>query len=128
MADEEDRDDLAASEGDEDDEDDDDLEVGVLGEQSLQSAQACLLQRNYRRAFAHYLLVLRIQPERRAEIKDNFVLALREWAEQLEQAGRLQDMFTCYQQACELFPDCETMLNNMGAHLFRFVYGMCLKA
>ena len=47
------------------------------------------------------------------------ILALREWAEQLEAAGRGDDVLACYQQACDVFPDCETMLSNMGAHLFR---------
>lgn len=76
-------------------------------------------QRNYGRAFAHYLLVLKLQPWQKPEIKDNFTLALKEWAEQLEHAGRMQDLFTCYEQACQLFPECEAMLNNMGAQLFR---------
>ncbi len=77
------------------------------------------LQGSYGRAFAHYLLVLKLAPENKADIKESFTLALREWSEHLEHAGRIQDLFTCYQQACELFPECETMLNNMGAQLFK---------
>ena len=76
-------------------------------------------QGSYGRAFAHYLLVLKLAPENKSDIKESFTLALREWSEHLEQAGRIQDLFTCYQQACELFPECETMLNNMGAQLFK---------
>ena len=53
------------------------------------------------------------------EIKDSFTLALREWGEQLERQGHIEDLFRCYEQACDLFPECETMLNNMGAQLFR---------
>lgn len=96
------------------------MREAIVVERSMQSAATCLVQQNYGRAFAHYLLVLKLQPEKKKEIKENFALALQEWSEQLEQQGRLEDLFMCYQQACELFPECETMLNNMGAQLFRY--------
>ncbi len=86
---------------------------------SLESAENCLVQANYGRAFAHYLLVLKLTPDKKAEIKSNFTLALREWGQELEKQNRLDDVFMCYQQACELFPECDIMLNNIGAHLFR---------
>ena len=53
------------------------------------------------------------------EIADNFTLAFREWAEQLEREKRYQDLFKCYELACALFPKCEVMANNLGAQLFR---------
>lgn len=33
--------------------------------------------------------------------------------------GRIQDLFDCYEQALELFPADEVILNSMGEHLFR---------
>lgn len=33
--------------------------------------------------------------------------------------GRIQDLFDCYEQALELFPTDEVILNSMGEHLFR---------
>ena len=55
------------------------------------------------------------------EIKENFTLALREWSEQLEKEDKINDLFVCYEQAFKLFPECEMVVNNLGAQLFRLV-------
>ena len=55
------------------------------------------------------------------EIKENFTLALSEWSEQLEREDKISDVFACYEQAFKLFPECEMVVNNLGAQLFRYV-------
>ncbi|XP_071087204.1 protein arginine N-methyltransferase 9-like [Haliotis cracherodii] len=99
----------------------DDREV-LVWQSSLASAKQCILKKNYGRAFAHFLLVLKLCPGMKSALKDDFVLSMREWTEGLERQGRMHDMFKCYDQACELFPECEAALNNIGAQLFRLGY------
>nr|CAD7392732.1 unnamed protein product [Timema cristinae] len=41
------------------------------------------------------------------------------WGESLENDGRYDDLFKCYEQALEVFADHEEVLNNLGAHLYR---------
>ncbi|KAG8014694.1 Protein arginine N-methyltransferase 9 [Nibea albiflora] len=77
---------------------------------SLESAQQCLFNQDYGTAFVHYLLVLNLAPV----FKD-----FARWTEELDSVGRIQDLFDCYEQALELFPADEVILNSMGEHLFR---------
>lgn len=93
-----------------------------LSQKCLQHATTCLHQRDYGRAFARYLLVLKLSPDLKSDIRENFTLALREWGEELETSGRVTDLLQCYDQACQLFPECEAILSNMGAQLFRLGY------
>ncbi|KAL3880349.1 hypothetical protein ACJMK2_032593 [Sinanodonta woodiana] len=96
--------------------------VDKIAEVSITNAKRSLISKNYGRAFANFLLFLKLAPERRNEVREDFSLAMREWAERLEGEGRIGDLFKCYDQACELFPDNETVLNNIGAQLFRLGY------
>ncbi|XP_037114710.1 protein arginine N-methyltransferase 9 [Syngnathus acus] len=86
---------------------------------SLESAQQCLFSQDYGPAFVHYLLVLNLAPEFKDFAKESFRFTLFKWAEELDSAGRIQDLFGCYEQALELFPADEVILNSMGEHLFR---------
>jgi len=92
-----------------------------LSQKCLQHATTCMHQRDYGRAFARYLLVLKLTPDLKSDIRENFTLALREWGEELEMSGRVTDLLQCYDQACQLFPECEAILSNMGAQLFRYI-------
>jgi len=47
----------------------------------------------------------------------DFFLGL--WGEALEQQQRYKDLFSCYEQALEVFPDSEEVLNSLGTHLYR---------
>ncbi|KAK3604567.1 hypothetical protein CHS0354_026258 [Potamilus streckersoni] len=96
--------------------------VDKIADVSFTNAKRSLINKNYGRAFANFLLFLKLAPERRNEVREDFSLAMREWAERLEREGRIGDLFKCYDQACELFPDNETVLNNIGAQLFRLGY------
>ncbi|KAF3687805.1 Protein arginine N-methyltransferase 9 Protein arginine N-methyltransferase 10 [Channa argus] len=86
---------------------------------SLESAQQCLFNQDYGTAFVHYLVVLNLAPEFKDFARDSFRFTLFKWAEELDSVGRIQDLFNCYEQALELFPADEVVLNSMGEHLFR---------
>ncbi|XP_077381880.1 protein arginine N-methyltransferase 9 isoform X1 [Festucalex cinctus] len=86
---------------------------------SLESAQQCLFRQDYGPAFVHYLLVLNLAPEFKDFARESFRFTLFKWAEELDSAGRIQELFGCYEQALELFPADEVILNSMGEHLFR---------
>ncbi|ELW70082.1 Putative protein arginine N-methyltransferase 10 [Tupaia chinensis] len=86
---------------------------------SLQSAEHCLGTQDFGTAYAHYLLVLSLAPELKEEVKETFQYTLFRWAEELDALSRIQDLFGCYEQALELFPDDEVICNSMGEHLFR---------
>ncbi|XP_026886028.2 protein arginine N-methyltransferase 9 [Electrophorus electricus] len=90
-----------------------------LVSRSLQSAQQCLLHRDYGTAYVHYLLVLHLAPLLKHVAADSFRFTLFKWASELDSLGRIQDLFNCYEQALELFPDDEVIVNSMGEHLFR---------
>uniref|UniRef100_A0A671KPF9 Protein arginine methyltransferase 9 n=1 Tax=Sinocyclocheilus anshuiensis TaxID=1608454 RepID=A0A671KPF9_9TELE len=88
-----------------------------LVSRSLESAQQCLFSQDYGTAFVHYLLALNLAPA----LKDfeSFRFTLFKWADELDSLGRIQDLFDCYEQALELFPVDEVIVNSMGEHLFR---------
>ncbi|XP_070779487.1 protein arginine N-methyltransferase 9 isoform X1 [Enoplosus armatus] len=86
---------------------------------SLESAQQCLFNQDYGTAFVHYLLVLNLAPMFKDFARESFRFTLFKWAEELDSVGRIQDLFDCYEQALELFPADEVILNSMGEHLFR---------
>ncbi|XP_028833978.1 protein arginine N-methyltransferase 9 isoform X2 [Denticeps clupeoides] len=90
-----------------------------LVSRSLESAQQCLVNQDYGTAFVHYLLVLNVAPVLKDVAKESFRFTLFKWAEELDSLGRIQDLFGCYEQAMELFPTDEVIVNSMGEHLFR---------
>lgn len=53
-------------------------------------------------------------------IQESFRFTLFKWTEELDSVGRIQELFDCYEQAMELFPADEVILNSMGEHLFRY--------
>ncbi|XP_005160026.2 protein arginine N-methyltransferase 9 isoform X1 [Danio rerio] len=90
-----------------------------LVSRSLESAQQCLFSEDYGTAFVHYLLVLNLAPALKDFANESFRFTLFKWAEELDSLGRIQDLFDCYEQAMELFPVDEIIVNSMGEHLFR---------
>lgn len=86
---------------------------------ALQSAQQCLLQQDYGTAFVHFLLALNLAPALKDLARDSFRFTLLKWADELDTVGRIQELFDCYEQALELFPKDEVIVNSMGEHLFR---------
>ncbi|KAF7710088.1 protein arginine N-methyltransferase 9 [Silurus meridionalis] len=86
---------------------------------SLQSAQHCLLQQDHGTAFVHFLLALNLAPALKDLARESFRFTLLKWADELDGVGRIQELFDCYEQALELFPKDEVIVNSMGEHLFR---------
>ncbi|KAK6493190.1 protein arginine N-methyltransferase 9 [Huso huso] len=85
-----------------------------LVSRSLESAQQCLVNQDYGTAFAHYLLVLNLAPALKDFARESFRFTLFKWAEELDALSRIQDIFDCYEQALELFPNDEVIVNSMG--------------
>lgn len=54
-----------------------------------------------------------------SSFQEAFRFTLFKWTEELDSLGRIHDLFDCYEQALELFPADEVILNSMGEHLFR---------
>uniref|UniRef100_A0A9J8C020 Protein arginine N-methyltransferase 9 n=2 Tax=Cyprinus carpio TaxID=7962 RepID=A0A9J8C020_CYPCA len=90
-----------------------------LVSRSLESAQQCLFSQDYGTAFVHYLLALNLAPALKDFANESFRFTLFRWADELDSLGRIQDLFNCYEQAMELFPVDEVIVNSMGEHLFR---------
>uniref|UniRef100_A0A673I4X0 Protein arginine N-methyltransferase 9 n=1 Tax=Sinocyclocheilus rhinocerous TaxID=307959 RepID=A0A673I4X0_9TELE len=90
-----------------------------LVSRSLESAQQCLFSQDYGTAFVHYLLVLNLAPALKDFANESFRFTLFKWTDELDSLGRIQDLFNCYEQAMELFPVDEVIVNSMGEHLFR---------
>ncbi|XP_018409754.1 PREDICTED: putative protein arginine N-methyltransferase 9 isoform X1 [Nanorana parkeri] len=86
---------------------------------SVHSAEQCLRDHDYGTAYAHYLLVLSLAPELKQDFKETFQYALFKWAEELYALNRNQDLFNCYEQAFELYPNDDVICNSMGEQLFR---------
>lgn len=86
---------------------------------SIQSAEQCLRDHDYGTAYAHFLLVLSLAPEMKAGFKETFQYSLFKWAEELYALNRNQDLFNCYEQAFELYPNNDVICNSMGEQLFR---------
>lgn len=86
---------------------------------SVHSAEQCLREQDYGTAYAHFLLVLSLAPELKEDFKETFQYALFKWSEELYALNRSQDMFNCYEQALELFPNDDVICNSMGEQLFR---------
>uniref|UniRef100_A0A671KPK3 Protein arginine N-methyltransferase 9 n=1 Tax=Sinocyclocheilus anshuiensis TaxID=1608454 RepID=A0A671KPK3_9TELE len=90
-----------------------------LVSRSLESAQQCLFSQDYGTAFVHYLLALNLAPALKDFANESFRFTLFKWTDELDSLGRIQDLFNCYEQAMELFPGDEVIVNSMGEHLFR---------
>ncbi|XP_075212971.1 protein arginine N-methyltransferase 9-like [Lycorma delicatula] len=86
---------------------------------SKRQARRYFEKENFGRSFAHILLALKLCPHWKEELKVVFTAALCNWGEELESKERYYDLFNCYEQALEIFPENEEVLSNLGAHLFR---------
>ncbi|XP_078602313.1 protein arginine N-methyltransferase 9-like [Branchiostoma floridae x Branchiostoma japonicum] len=93
-----------------------------LLQQTMDTAKLSLHHQDYQTAFTHYLMVVSIAPDLKPYVKDDFSLAVKLWGDELESMGRGEEALHSYQQALQVYPDCEGVVNNMGAHLFRHGY------
>ncbi|XP_035681663.1 protein arginine N-methyltransferase 9-like [Branchiostoma floridae] len=93
-----------------------------LLQQTMDTAKLSLHHQDYQTAFTHYLMVVSIAPDLKPYVKDDFILAVKLWGDELESMGRGEEALHSYQQALQVYPDCEGVVNNMGAYLFRHGY------
>ncbi|XP_031571000.1 protein arginine N-methyltransferase 9-like [Actinia tenebrosa] len=85
----------------------------------LSVARECIVLEKYAEALAYFVCLGNMQPARKKEFESDFMAALCKWTEVLEQHGDYKKMLNCFQEAAVLYPDNETLLNNVGGVLFR---------
>ncbi|XP_067126302.1 protein arginine N-methyltransferase 9-like isoform X3 [Centruroides vittatus] len=90
-----------------------------LLQRSQERANCCLKQREYGRALAHMLIILKINPSLKDDLKSDFVFAVEKHAKYLEHCEKWDDLFHCYKQALEFFPECECIHHDLGSYLFK---------
>ena len=88
----------------------------------IEEAKHCLFNQNYGKAYAFYLLVLKLSPHLQHVVKNDFVAAWREWSFQLQNLGRIEDLFAMYEQGCDALMKCEMLHYHMGNALFQLHY------
>ena len=77
---------------------------------------------SYRNPFAHYVLYLKLNPDKVDEMLNEFVYVMREFTQQLERESKIEELFQCYAVVNDIVPNSEVILNNIGAQLFRWVF------
>lgn len=85
----------------------------------LNVARRCLVSLRYDEALAHFICLCNIQPSLKTDIEDDFMIALCQCVELLEQRQEYRKIVVCFQEAAILFPNNEALLNNIGGTLFR---------
>ena len=84
----------------------------------LQEAKHCLISHNYGKAYAFYLLVLKLCPHLQRVVANDFGTCWREWSAKLREVGRINDLFSLYEQGCDVYMGCEMLHYHMGNALF----------
>lgn len=93
-----------------------------LGNITLINAKSYCSSGNFRNSFAHYVLYLKLNPDKVSEMLNEFVYVMKEFSEQLERESKIEELFRCYKVVNEIISDSEVILNNIGAQLFRIGY------
>ncbi|XP_071950958.1 protein arginine N-methyltransferase 9-like [Antedon mediterranea] len=88
-------------------------------ESSISNARLSCQNNDYGKSFAYYLLALKLSPELKENLRKEFGDVFREWVQNLWQENRSEDVFKCYEQALDAFPENELVHDVMGAHLYR---------
>lgn len=96
------------------------VNVAVVALSSLEKARKYTVEKNYGRAFAHYLVVFQLlEPEARKNYESEFVCVLHVWGNLLYNRAQYDDVFRCYNLALSYFPDNVEILNNIGVHALK---------
>nr|CAB3265175.1 putative protein arginine N-methyltransferase 9 [Phallusia mammillata] len=83
----------------------------------LSEAQLNLNNQNYGKAYAFFLLVLKLNPNIKPQIKEDFSQAWKMWCQELYQLNRPNDLFSLYEQGCEAYMESEALHLYMGCCL-----------
>ena len=84
----------------------------------IEEARRCLLNHNYGKAYAFYLLILKLNPRWQGLVADGFASSWREWSLQLREMGKIKELLTLYEQGCEVFMQNDMLHFHMGNALF----------
>ena len=87
--------------------------------QHFQAAKTSLRREQYGDALAHIVFLANVEPSAKDELEEDFIVALRHWAEVLERHGELEKLMVCLQEALRLYPRSEIVLINTGANLLK---------
>ncbi|GFU33651.1 protein arginine N-methyltransferase 9 [Nephila pilipes] len=85
----------------------------------------CLHEREYSRAFAHFIVALTVQPSVKGELLNAFLFTLEKLAENLEKEKQINEVLMCYEQALEVLPQDSHVLHGLATTLFRFGFVDC---
>ena len=88
-------------------------------EKHLRAARSFMNQERFGDALAHFVFLSHAEPSFKMHFIEDFITALRRWTEILERHGEFDKVMVCYEQAIQLYPQSETILNNMGTLLFK---------
>ena len=95
---------------------------GIVGEYEakyLSTATQCMMRKKYKRALDAYLSLLTINSNIRKRYEDDVTLAFNMHLQQLKRRGQFQEIFSCFEKVHNCLPDSCSVLNIMGAQLFR---------
>jgi len=85
----------------------------------LSEAKHSLANEDYGKAYAFYLLVLKLMPLLQNEVSEEFGFAWKKWSKELFRLGRTDDLFSMYEQGCDVFSTSEALHLHMGRCLFQ---------
>ncbi|KAG8185458.1 hypothetical protein JTE90_022389 [Oedothorax gibbosus] len=85
-------------------------------------ALLCLHEREYGRAFAHFIVALTVQPSVRGELLNAFLFTLDKLVEKMEKEKQVNEILMCYEQALEVLPQDSHVLHGLATTLFRLGY------
>lgn len=92
----------------------------------LKKAKKAYLDNNYAEAyeyFVHYFESLNDPSEATAVVQTVFTKLVCKIGTVLEETYNTEELLKCYIQTINLFPNNYIILNNLGAYMFRYVFG-----
>lgn len=93
--------------------------ISLVSEDSLIKAVNYFNNRNYGRAFAHFMVFFQLCPEQKHDYELIFSLALNNFGIELEERNEIENLCKVYIQGMNYFPDSLYILNNFARHLIR---------
>ncbi|CAL1286593.1 unnamed protein product [Larinioides sclopetarius] len=88
-------------------------------------ALSCLNEREYSRAFAHFIVALTVEPSVKGELLNAFLFTLEKLSEKLEKEKQVNEVLMCYEQALDVLPHDSHVLHGLATTLFRLGYVEC---
>ncbi|KAF2905693.1 hypothetical protein ILUMI_00477 [Ignelater luminosus] len=86
---------------------------------SLKKVHNYLKEEDWARAFAHFLVIFELYPDRKRNFEVEFENVLSHLRLRLESQNRIENIFNCYVQAIRHFPTNVRMLNDFASYWLR---------